>query len=87
MVKPDLTYYFAQMPFIGRYLEYDYECINSLSQMNMVCCKWESESKETNNITKKILYQQSVDMLRGILKYQTLDKADLRALTYNINLN
>lgn len=73
MKKPDLTAYFNSMPYIGRYMAYDYECANSLTAMIDLVHEWLNEADISTNVMRKIHFQQGANLIYGLITSRTFE--------------
>lgn len=78
MKKPDHTYFFNQMPFIGAYLKHDYAQANCLRDMINLCHKWLSEASLTNNIVRKAHFQASANFVYSIITNRAYENKDVQ---------
>lgn len=65
--KPDLTHYFNQMPYIGKYLRFDYESANTLTEMVDLFHKWKTEQAQSNNPVRKIHFEAASNFIYTLI--------------------
>ena len=80
MNKPDLTMYFAQMPLIGKYMQFDYESANSLFEMIELYNKWMNEAEETKNSVRKINFEAGSKFLYTLLTGKSYESKNIELL-------
>ena len=67
IIKPDLTTYFNAMPFIGRYMAYDYDRANTLNDLIWLFHKWMDESEASINTMRKIHFKSGAYYIYSFL--------------------
>ena len=72
-VKPDLNLYFAGLPLIGFYLEYEYNKAKNYAQCVDIFHKWSKIADETTNIVKKQSYTKGASLLYQLLTGKTFE--------------
>lgn len=79
-IKPDLKMYFAQMPLIGRYMEHDYEQVNSLEELILLCHKWNDEADISQNPIRKIHFQAGANFVYTLVTGKSFESKNIELL-------
>lgn len=79
-IKPDLSMYFAQMPFIGKYMEQDYNNANTVQEMTDLCHKWNNEAEISKNLVRKTHYQAGANFLYTLLTGKSFESKNLEII-------
>lgn len=80
-IKPDLIMYFAQMPFIGQYMKYDYESANGFSQLIALCHKWNNEAEISKNPVRKLNFEAGANYLYTLITGKSYDSKEIELFT------
>ena len=78
--KPDIKMYFASMPFIGRYMQYDYDCADSQVKLIGLFHKWMNEAEATKNLVRRIHFTSSAQLIYKLITGE--DYKELKQYSY-----
>lgn len=73
IIKPDLTVYFNAMPYIGRYMAYDYENANSYNELIMLFHKWMNESEMSKNMIRKRHFKAAAHYIYALITKRSFE--------------
>jgi len=80
IIKPDLSFYFNAMPFIGCYMAKAYNQANTVEDMSNLCHKWLNDADTTTNEVKKTNYKAAAHYLYALITKKSLDSNTFKQL-------
>lgn len=78
-LKPDLSKYFAAMPAVGMWIEFDYNNATTLDEMSTLVHKWIGIAETTDNLTKRSCYQSAANYVYSWLTGKSFDSTNFKS--------